>query len=246
MFDVVIQGPVNDCLLEVINAYRQPYIKSIIYSGWEDEIIPKLPKDIKIVKSKKPEIPGFGNINFQLQSTRAGLAQATSKLVLKIRSDFVIPSNILKKLESFYNKKQRILTLGVSSKLAFFTWDFMYFGSTNNLRLMYSAPFLNTKGSTTEDYILNKIIITETYLTSFYISNFEPEVKLLLKDIEKFLIIGRDGYKHSLFVTGQTLPKYFWPLPIVDIKWLKRSNNFITTEEIAKTNGEGTVFSPTW
>jgi hypothetical protein len=102
MQGIVIQGPTN-YYEQIISCYKD--IPNVVWSTWEDE--PKenidfIKKHIPVITNKKPQTPGYLNINFQLVSTFNGLNYLKSKGVteiLKVRGDTTITN-----LEIFLNK----------------------------------------------------------------------------------------------------------------------------------------------
>jgi hypothetical protein len=102
MQGIVIQGPTNYCE-QVISCYKN--IPDVVWSTWEDEPqknINFIKKYIPVVTDKKPLIPGYLNINFQLVSTFNGISYLKNKgitEILKVRSDITITN-----LEVFLNK----------------------------------------------------------------------------------------------------------------------------------------------
>lgn len=95
---IVIQGPIvteEDFTMNTIELYRKifPGVR-VIVSCWEDDdtstIEPLVRGGVICIKNKKPEEPGFCNLNLQISSTMAGLRMAEGlgmKYVLKSRSD---------------------------------------------------------------------------------------------------------------------------------------------------------------
>lgn len=244
MFDVVIQGPHSSKLLEIIESYRKPYIKNIIYSGWEDDL--NYPNLINVIqtKSPKPQLAGGGNINLQLQTTKAGLKFVTSDLVLKVRSDLIIEPKDLERLEDYYLKNKKILTISICPDYPFFTWDFMYFGHKQDLTLLFNAPFDNNP-----NYYPNllKAIIPETYLTAQYIANFDTEVMQYCQDPEHYLVQNRPGYLDSKILSSRIINNYFSVLPPIDIIWTKYHTTFNSTKGTMNAFGrKNDIFSTGW
>jgi hypothetical protein len=112
---LLIQGHTNFCN-EVLDSVKN--IDNVIWSTDDDaetshlEIIKN--SNVKLVTSKKPDIPGYGNVNLQLNSTREGLLHAKklgADYVIKMRSDMV-----------FSDTKKFIDTLNLDDKLYFLAY----------------------------------------------------------------------------------------------------------------------------
>lgn len=249
MFDVIIQGPPNKYIVDIINSYRHPRISKIIYSCWKDDILPEdLPGDIDLVINTKPLYCGPHNTNYQLYSSRAGIERANTEYVLKVRSDFFLDREILNNIEDYAKKYNRIITCGVSITLCFSTWDYLYFGKKEQLKTMFTAPSYNEyiPWTTPREY-WSKAIMAETYLTAYYIANFNSKVKYLWDNKEKYLVLHGEGYEEAKILTAEILPQYFRPLPgKVKVWWTKHYNEYITLEKFSTRNYHGTVFTNSW
>lgn len=96
---IVVQGPFvrkHDFTMNTLKFYRRLSPSSpLVFSTWEGEL---MQSDIKMLESEgvtvvenpKPPIPGPGNINLQIVSTRSGLAAlraASPVYAVKLRSD---------------------------------------------------------------------------------------------------------------------------------------------------------------
>lgn len=91
----IIQGPTTFCE-EIVNCYDK--FENVVWSTWDDEPIANLnfikSSNIKLIISKKPNIPGFMNANLQAYSVIEGIKYfeniSNIKYIVKIRSDFII------------------------------------------------------------------------------------------------------------------------------------------------------------
>jgi hypothetical protein len=102
MQGIVIQGPTN-YYEQVVSCYKDT--PNVVWSTWEDEPqenIDFIKKYIPVVTNKKPLVPGYLNINFQLVSTFNGINYLENKgitEILKVRGDTIITN-----LDIFLNK----------------------------------------------------------------------------------------------------------------------------------------------
>lgn len=137
----IIQGPVTEYTLQTIEIYKKIFPEAGISIGtWNDtdlEIVKKLRKKIKYLGfAKKPNYPGFMNINFQLKSTKAGYNnefEKNYKYILKQRSDQRI--NRLDALAyltlKLKNNPEKIVILsnGTSSQIRYHIGDHLTFSN---------------------------------------------------------------------------------------------------------------------
>jgi hypothetical protein len=160
MQGIVIQGPTS-YYKQVISCYKD--IPNVVWSTWEDE--PKenidfIKKYIPIITNKKPQIPGYLNINLQLVSTFSGINYLKNKgitEILKVRGDTTVTN-----LEIFLNKLKgkemaflAIAKEGIRKDIYYelvyphyshdYPVDLLIYGNIENM--------LNTFGTTIEDNI---------------------------------------------------------------------------------------------
>ena len=165
-FCIVLQGSIAgnvEFIEESCEIYRKnfPGILLII-STWEDEEnLEELQsflhgkQDIELIRNKKPDYNGRGNVNYQIVSTRNGILRAEElgcKLCFKTRTDQrfnkrdIIPYfvNILKEYKSLEpGLKNRIIMMSYtngSCNIAFDVCDFCAFGEVSDLKKYYQQP----------------------------------------------------------------------------------------------------------
>lgn len=159
-FAIIIQGNIGqyfNYLIETIKIYKKIFPSTtLIVSTWDDEDETKLKKlnslEILIIKNKKPNDAGWGNINLQLISTKAGLDLAKSKNInycIKTRADCRIHKNdilpFLKSLilqfpiKSGTNSSSRIIASSlITCKYKIYgTTDIFLFGKTEDLLIYF-------------------------------------------------------------------------------------------------------------
>jgi hypothetical protein len=163
-FGLAIQGPVttfgsgpNDSkegfatdriILENIQTFA-PYVKNIVISTWEDSGIDAkhFPAEIKVIENKP--VLGFDFLNQRKQfiTTQAGvewLKKNTSCThVLKIRTDQLIPVELILWLQNFYENSQFVKFKGQQENFvifseglraeSFYAGDFIFAGTINDL-----------------------------------------------------------------------------------------------------------------
>ena len=163
---IVMQGPImleREFTFETIKLYKKLYPKAcIIVSTWYDEsqyVIEKI-KDlgVTVVLSQKPVFAGHGNINYQLDNTKAGVLKAKemgAKYICKTRTDQRIyhpnfMEYMINLIKAFPNdnsdfkqtQEARIICLGMeygNMFYPFFMSDFMYFGTTKDICQLFET-----------------------------------------------------------------------------------------------------------
>lgn len=210
---ILLQGPIkkeNDFTIETIKFYRELYPKCfVIVSTWNDEekkSIDKL-KEVgaMVIQSEKPQKTGLGNMNFQLISTKAGINYAEKnniKYILKTRTDQRLGKNnfleyLLGLIECFKIKddylklgvKERIIvhqgSTGGNMFVPYFISDFLYFGTTKDIKKLFSLDLDEKSMSYKErgewiDSLCGKTSVEEYY------NKTAPEIKIIKSYIEKY------------------------------------------------------------
>lgn len=160
---VVVQGPIcenwtRDCLVSIRKYLPE---STIILSTWEGSNVDGLDYD-KLVLNKDPgAFPSFiegsennrpNNINRQILSTKNGLKKVKTKYAMKMRTDFVLCGNNFLKYFKVFDKylsekdlklfNDRVLMLCFQSieLTPFWIGDFVFFGSTDDLMLLWGIP----------------------------------------------------------------------------------------------------------
>ena len=164
-FAIILQGPIclrDDMTANSIRFYKKAYpYAAIIVSTWDDELEENISKlaalGAVVVKSSKPSNSGILNVNYQLVNSLAGVRKAKEMgciYAVKTRTDqrvckpFIFDS-MLSALQIFSGGKEqkgRIITLGMGSGgmfIPYHTSDFLYFGYTDDLLRIFSAPLDN-------------------------------------------------------------------------------------------------------
>ena len=133
---IVIQGRTDP---ECLKHYADRYGPSCIVSTWRDS--PPDPLGMKMVLSDKPIDPGPQHSHFQLVSTLAGLHEANTPHIIKVRGDEYFSN--LEYVAEEMKKTHKILSLPIffrpHSAWAFHPSDHMLAGSRDRLLTMYRA-----------------------------------------------------------------------------------------------------------
>lgn len=239
-FSLVVQGPVYPKTQEILEAYNEvPYISEIIFSTWEKEPSIVLPSKVTAIFNPTPSVPGGGNINYQLLSSKEGIQLVNSELTLKVRSDLLIARSELDQFVPYFKKthsfdkakgpRGKILTPSISPNYAYFTWDFLYFGFTEDLKKLFMC-----EQSTQPNYFpdLTNAIVPETYITACYIAQYDAVTQAYCANKEQHLIIGRSGYNNARQRSIETINNYFTCLPNISVWWTKHYSSYCTIRDI--------------
>jgi hypothetical protein len=202
---IVVQGPIytkGDFTFETCRLYRKLYPNvKVIVSTWDDtapSLIEKFKSiGVEVVLSKYFTPRGLGNVNYQIQTSRAGIQRAQElgiKYVMKIRSDMRISKQFaLEYLISMLDKfpvsdssnslKGRIIANSAMLFDPFWVQDLLYFGYTDDIAKLFSIPFDSRDVKSSKDYLLNKYgtltgknmvdeEIAEVYITKRFLESF--------------------------------------------------------------------------
>ena len=225
-FALIIQGPLDlkhNFTLETLKYYKLNYDCKIILSTWEGENINIMNEikelDIDVLINKKPKTSGWGNINYQTQSTYNAIKYAKhlgKKYVAKTRTDtriysidFLYYCSHLLRSYKLKTNQNRIITLGtIATKkyLPFALSDLFQFGAINEMIEFWSP---NSWEKDIKSIFNNKTIINETpivaeiFLASrYYIKKFK-KINFELKDWWLFI-------KNEVIIIDPCSIDFFW------------------------------------
>lgn len=211
---VILQGPLkleNNFTLETVKFYTKLYPKcSIVVSTWDTEdatVLREIEKyGATVIKNKKPQKTGLGNMNFQLVSTKAGIKFAENigaKYVLKTRTDQRVGKynflEYMEGLETLFEINNDYLNLGQNQRIIvhqgstggnmfipYFISDFLYFGTTEDIKKLFSIE-LDEKISMSYKERAEWINgLSENVSVMEYYEKTAPEIKIIKTYIEKY------------------------------------------------------------
>lgn len=227
---VVLQGPLKKeddfTYYTVLNYMKVLSAEYIVISTWEDEnhdYVKKIENlGVKVILNKKPEKPGFGNINLQIRSTRKGLEYLKKigcEYVAKTRTDTRIEKgnayNFLSILlgtfklsKNINNQKNRIILIDFDTKLGrpFNMSDIFQFGNLDDLINIWSIEEDERENTFSTDIMYTEkelfdLEIAENYIMKRFLFklgiayeyDLESYYKLLA---ERFIIIDSSQIEH--------------------------------------------------
>lgn len=196
---IVIQGQVvSNTTYRICERYRNLYPNvRIVFSTWDTEPEIEISKirnlNVTVILNKPPQIPGPGNINLQIISTKAGieyLSAFSPKYILKNRSDCWLSSDFfleyLHILAKTYSGQQNRIVVPSYNSFLFRLYspsDQIQFGEFEVLDFFWSCPYV---GNNIEDFRF-----PESYLLRSMLSREGFEVKY---NIEDSLTVYRDKF----------------------------------------------------
>jgi len=192
-FGIIIQGPINNktefnFINETIEIYKKIFPNTlIVISTWQNSYTDNLKNSehIKICKSKLPDKPGLGNINYQIKSTSNAikiLKENGIKNILKTRSDCRIMKPNLKSY--FLSLQKTFISDDLNSRIfasniatckyrVYGITDILLFGKTEEIEIYFKDE---VEEDILKKYSFNRIInetavITEILLCARYLKN---------------------------------------------------------------------------
>jgi hypothetical protein len=190
-FDIVIQGPVYDHTLNLIEEYKDlDFVNKIVISTWKEweEICKEINySNVEILINDDIEFSGQENRNKQIVSSLRGIQNCNSEFVIKTRSDMLWTKSSMYDMKDFFlkykdckirridNKNKplgRIFCAGIYNNFPFHPFDCMFWGYKDDLVDFFNIP-LYVKNST---HSYDTQTRAETYIASFYYAKFYEEI----------------------------------------------------------------------
>lgn len=228
---IVLQGPLDvedSFTLETVKLYSSLYENvTIIVSTWVDAD-PNAVRELEnagahVVTSEHPRNPGYGNINYQLKSTQAGIDRALSmgaSYICKTRTDQRIyaPGAItyFKDLVEAYpvaggvGDHGRIvcLTAEYASMLTpFYISDFLYFGRAQDIERLLDLPCRSDSIEKPQDLtraqVASRMTNSESYIAYSYAKKLEAECA---SDVEAYM----DFLARNMIVVDKSQIGFYW------------------------------------
>ena len=228
---IVIQGPVlrqNDFTLESITLYRKLFPGvPIIISTWDDTdagVLSALSElGVTTVLSSTPSYRGYGNVNFQIVSTVAGLKRAKEMgctWAVKSRTDQRIhaPTSLgfLKSLLQTFpppaSLPSRIVVSGITRKYKLYHLsDMFHFGHVDALLAYWDGPhdtrrFIEAEMSQDASSFkrISRLGVCESYLFTSFLARLGEQPAGTLEDSWRMMA------KYSVVIDRESLD-LFWP-----------------------------------
>lgn len=258
-FAIVIQGLImtqDNFTLETIRLYKSLFPQAaIIVSTWDytaKDIIKQFEDEgCEIVLSKDFKPSGFGNVNYQLCTSLAGVRRAKElgkKYVIKSRTDQrfnrTATLGFLKGLldtfpvatDNNMPLKGRIITLGGSLFLPLYFMDFFYFGYTEDIEHLFDIPYEPRNIPASQKYF------GQTYGPVFSADAFYKEIPAEVYIISQFLKKYID-IEFSVKYYWEVITKYFITINFDDIGLIWSKYGLSLSSYIDDSNSLASFFS---
>lgn len=236
--DIVLQGPATEYTIEIATYYSElPFVNRIIVSCWETcSFEYTLNPKIIVVRNKPITEGGFSNINRQICTSYNGIKHVTAKFCIKMRSDQKYSHDGLTQMHTFYIKNDkklisfqdnpskplnRICVSGIFPNLLFHPADHVYFGNKLDLLDLFNIPYSNP-GEYPLD--INRNIRAETYIGSYYCSNFLPVIKKFIENPNDYLVDNAPLIEEAR-KTSRITSLVFLPFPRIPFDWPRHYDN---------------------
>ena len=146
--DIVVQGGIWPTTKHTVETYLQlPFVNNVIFSSWEEDLKKIDFEPSKIVCSSPPEKDGGGNLNYQIISSRNGLKECVTDVVIKMRSDQTIPIEEMVRMKEFYEKNTNgrdVFVLGLMGvdlpSHPYHPQDHVFWGKIDDVKEIFDIP----------------------------------------------------------------------------------------------------------
>ena len=249
--DIVIQGGLWEETYDIACEYSElDFVNDVIISTWDKELekISKYPQNpnVRWVINTFPENPGPsysdgrpGNINLAILSSKFGVQETTSPIVVKIRSDMHISRDSMYTLDRFFNKfsdtpsigytdssgpRSQIFALGVNSAWPYCPHDQVFWGYREDIVDLFDLPLAAADHPMAVDV---PVFRPEIYLGGYYYARFNDLVGEHLNDPKTYLIDGASKFNEAIDLSKKFDHKIFKPFPKIDMNWVKYNSGFM-------------------
>ena len=238
--NIIIQGGLYPNTIKSAHYYAQlDLVKKVIISTWENESVEQdhIESDkILLLKNKKPNYVGPGNLNLHLLSAKQGLDKCENGIILKIRSDEVLSHDGLIRWYGYFKKhdngntlnyldgeKQisKIAVIAMNITYPYHPQDHVFIGYKKDLVKLFNMPFSNEKEFGPEPVDFTENLRNNIYIGAQYFSLFFEDAIKHSKDWRDYLLDNSKHRKESMEFYLNNLDSIFYPLPVVDMWWEK-------------------------
>jgi hypothetical protein len=168
--DIVVQGGVWPSTKDTIKTYlKLPFVNDVIFSTWEHERENIDFQPSKLVFSEPPEKDGGGNLNYQIISSRNGLKECSTDVVVKMRSDQTVLTEDMARMKSFHEENTNghdVFVLGLQglepgtcgSPHPYHPQDHVFWGKKEEVKEVFDVPlsdWTSYKADGKEDFSKN-------------------------------------------------------------------------------------------
>ena len=248
MTDLIIQGPQNEYGGEIIDLYSQlPWVNKVVVSCWDNDFPFILDQEkVKVVKSILPSNKGIGNRNCHIVSSFNGLKQVKTEFAVKVRSDQKISLDSMNLMyERMMENPDKIGVLGFYKPFPFHPRDHSFWGRTSSLIELFDIPFdpswhhvSNPVDAWPHPGFYSYQTRAESYIASNYLAKKDGRVQIMLENPSIYLWDFAPRWDKALEISEEVMPKYFFPMPRIDMEWPKHNLSSYPYDSCAASYGE--------
>lgn len=248
MIDIVIQGGMWRGTVDTARHYvDHELVDRVIISTWMDEGVSQADIDtdkIVLLKNEKPDYIGPGNLNLHLLSSKNGLEQCTTDVVLKVRSDERISHEGITQWLQFFEdhddgntlhysdgtkQKSKICVISTNINFPYHPQDHVFVGYQEDLRRLFNMPFSHEPPLMPEpidftvatSHLRNPIYIGTNYFAIF----FEGSRHHLL-NWKEYLLDDAPNRQEAMDFYLLRRNSIFRPMPVIDMWWEKFNGQY--------------------
>jgi WavE lipopolysaccharide synthesis len=233
--DIVLQGPVYPFTTEIVDHYLKiPYVNRIIVSCWNTDFFTISNSKVTIIKSDVTKLPtpGNGNVNYQLQTSKAGIAESKADLIFKIRTDQQIHEEDMARLVPFFLSncsmktarldgkptRGKILSTSMFTQFPYHPRDHMFLGYREDMETFFSIP-MSTQPNYVPDWNLG--IRAEAYLGANYYAQFSELAQKHLLNPHQYITDNAPEKAEAMLVSSNLRDSILLISPKLRYIWKK-------------------------
>ena len=244
--DVVLQGGMWPGTVNTAIEYSKlQFVNDVVISTWEgEEVTDNLPKNIRVVKSKKPSHVGPGNVNLQIVSSLNGVKSCNSEIIMKIRTDEFIFKHSFEKIYQFFldnkiqhtlryltgeRQKSKIFIIGNNKNYPYHPQDHIYWGYKEDMIKLLDIPLSNEEpypGAQCPNGYFNNHIRSPMYIGMHYYAKFFQEAKHHCDNFKQYLLDASIGREEAMRYYTPIRDSIFQVLPRIDMFWEKYNSGY--------------------
>ncbi len=233
--DIVVQGGVWPNTKSTIETYFQlPFVNNIIFSTWENERKKIDFEASKIVFSEPPENDGGGNLNYQIISSRNGLKECATDVVIKMRSDQTILTDEMIKMKYFYEQNTNgndVFVLGLMGldlpSHPYHPQDHVFWGKIEDVKEIFDIPLSNWttyKPNGEEDF--SKNMRSPIYLGAYKYARISEIAKKHIENPHEYLLDNSPKRHEAFEEYAKIREECFKPFPRINLNWHKFNQGY--------------------
>lgn len=233
--DLVIQGGIWPSTKETVETYQKiPFVNNIIVSTWEDEVDKIDFSASKFIYSSPPEKDGGGNLNYQIISSRNGLKECETDIVIKMRSDQTIPLEEMTRMQNFYEEnisKKEVFVLGLMGvdlpSHPYHPQDHVFWGRAEEVKEIFDIPLSDWTTylpDGKEDF--SKNMRSPIYLGVHKYARISEIAKKHLEDPLEYLLDNAPKRHEAFDEYSKIKDQCFKPFPPIKLNWHKFNQGY--------------------